>query len=68
MLKMTAKGVHCTKYERYNVTLYSALQKIRENLDELLDTFSDSEIKVIETYLVKTIEIIDEKTNSISKN
>lgn len=40
----------------------------RENLDELLGTFSDSEIKVIETYLVKTIEIMDEKTNSISKN
>lgn len=40
----------------------------RENLDELLGIFSNCEIKVIETYLVKTIEIMDEKTNSISKN
>lgn len=40
----------------------------REKLDELLGTFSDAEIKVIETYLIKAIEIMDETTNSISKN
>jgi hypothetical protein len=40
----------------------------REKLDECLGTFSDSEIQVIETYLIQAIEIMDETTKSISKN
>jgi hypothetical protein len=39
-----------------------------EKLDECLGTFSDSEIQVIETYLIQAIEIMDETTKSISKN
>ena len=50
------------------MTLFVPLYKeFRSKSEKLLASFSDEEIKIIETYLAKAIEIMNETTNSIPK-
>ena len=41
-------------------------KEFRSKSEKLLASFSDKEIKIIETYFVKAIEIMDETTNKLN--
>jgi len=59
------KGYYWTKHQKYNGALVGLHKDYRNESEKLTASFSNKEIKIIETYFLKAIEIMNETTNAL---